>query len=319
MTTLDTPKTLHIRCGLDIQRNLQEAGFIGDFLEFSDPFCQGPVLDLPGLEWLSARSQFISQHYDMPLADVEQRQQLAYKRLSTAHQYEQVVLWFEHDNYDQLILAYVLTRLAAANLAERLQLICISDFPGIAHFTGLGQLSPEQLVYLYKQQRLEVSPAQYQDAKHTWHAFQQGEVAELNAIIKQGTPAIEPMAKALKRQLQELPWTDCGAGLTLQLVLQVLQDKGARTAGQLFHELNLVLEPLPHLGDLMFWALLKHQASEGLIQIQPSGSDWSQHLVSLPSMSQLQITNSWWVGPFDISRQDCPRWDPVSGQVVATG
>ena len=39
--------TLHIRCGSDIKSTLREAGFTGDFLEYSDALCQGPVLDEP--------------------------------------------------------------------------------------------------------------------------------------------------------------------------------------------------------------------------------------------------------------------------------
>ena len=40
--------TLHIRCGADIAPTLRQAGFLGDFLEYSDPLCQGPVLEGPG-------------------------------------------------------------------------------------------------------------------------------------------------------------------------------------------------------------------------------------------------------------------------------
>src|SRR5580658_4179509 len=43
----DTPATLHIRCGHDIQGALTRAGFVGAFHAFTDPFCQGPVLDAP--------------------------------------------------------------------------------------------------------------------------------------------------------------------------------------------------------------------------------------------------------------------------------
>ena len=46
--------TLHIRCGSDIRDTLRESGLAGDFLEYSDPVCQGPVPDVPDLaEWRS--------------------------------------------------------------------------------------------------------------------------------------------------------------------------------------------------------------------------------------------------------------------------
>src|SRR5262245_46126652 len=34
-------KTLHLRCGSDIRQTLRDAGFSGDFLEHSNPYCQG--------------------------------------------------------------------------------------------------------------------------------------------------------------------------------------------------------------------------------------------------------------------------------------
>lgn len=316
MTTLDTPNTLHIRCGSDIQRGLQAAGFIGDFLEFSDPFCQGPVGG--DGDWTARRNAFLSTHYEIPLADLQQRQTLAYKRLGSVSRYAHIVLWFEHDNYDQLILAYLLTRLADANLGTRLELICISVFAGIEPFIGLGQLSPDQLEQLYTEQRQVVSAAQYQEASKLWYAFEQGNLTELNRIIRQGTQALPFLAAALKRQMQELPWTDCGMGLTLQLTLQMLRDKGPCTCGQLFRELTLKLEPLPHLGDLMFWALLKQAAVQGLIEIAPSRTDWPMCMVSIATPTSATNIGSWWVGPFDINRTDCPRWDPVTGQIVVT-
>ncbi len=41
-------RTLHIRCGSDIQTALQEAGFRGDFYEHSYPYLIGPVREGPG-------------------------------------------------------------------------------------------------------------------------------------------------------------------------------------------------------------------------------------------------------------------------------
>ena len=51
--------TLHVRCGSDIGPGLKQAGFVGDFLEYSDPFCQGPVP--AGSGWLDQRADFLAQ------------------------------------------------------------------------------------------------------------------------------------------------------------------------------------------------------------------------------------------------------------------
>lgn len=56
-------KTLHIRCGSDIRKTLPAAGFIGDFLEYSNPYCQGPIVD--GADFLTCRAEFLSTSYGM--------------------------------------------------------------------------------------------------------------------------------------------------------------------------------------------------------------------------------------------------------------
>ncbi len=54
-------KTLHIRCGSDLMKPLKEVGFSGDFLEYSDALCQGPVLTDD--TWLTHRAAFLARGY----------------------------------------------------------------------------------------------------------------------------------------------------------------------------------------------------------------------------------------------------------------
>ena len=59
------------------------------------------------------------------------------------------MLWFEADLYDQLQLAQTLDRLGGLGVApERITLICIGEYLGIARFGGLGELRPDQLADL---------------------------------------------------------------------------------------------------------------------------------------------------------------------------
>ena len=102
--------TLHIRCGSDIQMSLPTAGLHGDFLEYSDPVCQGPLIK--GEQLLRARAEFLSHYVKLSgvsIENIEQQLQSAEDTLrECADNYQRVVLWFEHDIYDQLILARVL-------------------------------------------------------------------------------------------------------------------------------------------------------------------------------------------------------------------
>ena len=64
-------------------------------------------------------------------------------------EFEEVILWFEHDLFDQLGLVHHLAFFAGENVGNTcLSLICIGDYPGIKRFRGLGQLTPQQMVSL---------------------------------------------------------------------------------------------------------------------------------------------------------------------------
>src|SRR5262249_17997632 len=50
--------TLHVRCGSDIRRSLKDAGFVGDFLEVSDPLCMGPLVH--DADFVQVRARFLA-------------------------------------------------------------------------------------------------------------------------------------------------------------------------------------------------------------------------------------------------------------------
>jgi hypothetical protein len=105
MLDSDLPTT-HIRCGTDIREDLKRAGLRGSFLELSDPYCQGPV---PGDgDLLEIRAQFLASVYDIPLDVARGDLRRAESALAATIRQDRVVLWFEHDSFDQLILARIL-------------------------------------------------------------------------------------------------------------------------------------------------------------------------------------------------------------------
>src|SRR5215469_13025038 len=105
-------RTLHIRCGSDLKESLREAGFHGDYYEHSYPYLIGPVREGP--DCLRQRARFIVESYgaafDPPLEYEGQLRALEdnERALHDSADYERVVLWFEHDCYDQLTLIRLL-------------------------------------------------------------------------------------------------------------------------------------------------------------------------------------------------------------------
>lgn len=280
-------RTLHIRCGSDIQHSLKTAGFSGDFLEFSDPFCIGPLSAAEPEVLLRQRADFLAKAFDIAPADALARQQQSYRKLQQLDDYQRIVLWFEYDSYDQLILAYLLHRLHEIRPTARVELIAVDQIPGVQRFIGIGQLAPELLGWLWPRRKL-VKEALLELGTQAWRALSEPSPEHLLALIKSGTPELPMLGKALERHLQQLPGQQDGLGLTERLSLQVLQQQGPLTAGQVFRALMMEREPLPYLGDMMFWWLLQPllTGEAPLLQIEDHQPDWPQRILQLTARGE---------------------------------
>ncbi|SDE49548.1 DUF1835 domain-containing protein [Kordiimonas lacus] len=270
---MDSDKTLHIRCGSDIQAALEGAGISGAFLDFSDPFCQGPVLDLPQEKFLESRLNFITDAYGLDPAQALKKQRLRYARLANAAAFERVVLWFEHDSYDQLILMYLLKHFGALEERPALELVCVGDYPVEPRFIGLGQLAGDDLAKLYEA-RVQVTDGMLKLGAEVWTALTEGTPHSLVRIAQKGTPDVPLCAPAIMRHLKELPAKSSGLSLTEELTLKILATGNEMRAGDLFKALTHEHEPLPYLGDQMYWYDLKRLRDGGALTA--TGNDWPE-------------------------------------------
>jgi len=245
--------TLHIRCGSDIRQGLAEAGLKGDFLEFSDPVCRGlvPATDDPEA-FREARLDYVCGVLGLGRDEALAKLREGEEGLARLNGYERIVLWFEHDIYDQALLIRLLTELdRRPELHDRLEIVQTDRFPGVDRFIGLGQLSPDQLAALWPQ-RMPVTADQRTLAVRAWDAFRAPAPEALMEIVREADPALPFLSPALERHLQDLPWTRDGLTPTERLTLRAI-DEGAETAGRCFAALQRDLELQPFLGDTMYW------------------------------------------------------------------
>ncbi|MFN8574770.1 MAG: DUF1835 domain-containing protein [Gemmatimonadaceae bacterium] len=313
-------RTMHIRCGSDIADGLGHAGLRGEFLMYSDPMCMGPVPIGPNL--VETRAAFAARTFGMDEAELLAQLQHAEQRLADSVQAERVVLWFEHDSYDQLILARLLGYYQQRGRPRRLELVLIDHFPGVSHFIGLGELSDAALRMLWDDRR-EVSDATLQYGARVWQALRDPSPTTLWQTTNE-PGAVPQMARAVRRHLQELPWKGDGLSLTQRLALELLQEE-PQSARKLFGRLTSQREPLPFLGDSMFHAivdeLLRGKPSP-IHREGPEGSDRTTQTLNLTDSGQqlLRGERDWlscnpperWVGGVRISAaHGAWRWDPV--------
>ena len=328
----DSADMVHIRCGEDIRHSLKVAGFAGAFVEFSDPYCQGPVPRLDRAAFLDKRSKFIVSGYDRSLKDARDRLEAEYGAVDALGAGDRVTLWFEHDSYDQLILARLLAHFSRLEARPELQMICVGEVPGVRGFVGLGQLHPEVLLWLWENELKPVTDGQLALGAEVWNAVTDPDPTELVRIARDGTPALPLMAPALRRHLRELPSARTGLGLTQALSLSILAgaDGQKLTAGRIFQALMTRHEPLPFLGDLMFWHALKDlsASTEPVIAPDPETADlpWPKRAYALTEAGRRVLAGELdylsiagvprWIGGVEVRpREPAWRWDEEGGAV----
>jgi hypothetical protein len=323
--------TLHIRCGSDIKSSLSEAGFRGDFLEYSDALCQGPVMD--DASWLDRRATFLANSYGNGTG--QSREKIAAKLAraeadlqAAAARYDRIVLWFEHDSYDQLNLSRCLAQFAETP-PGRLEMVTLEHYPGAMRFIGLGQLPPEALGLLWNE-RQPVTRPQVLAGRTVWTLFRKADPTPLAALAASGIPDLPYLARAVRRHCQELPWTSDGLGLAERLILELLAER-PRTIGEVFRDLMQDLEPLPWLGDLMLQSLVEamKRAAQPVFTgvFESDDKRWHKERLTITSLGQAVLAGEvdWlslsppdrWLGGVSIRAElPCWRWDDRRGTTV---
>jgi hypothetical protein len=254
---------LHLRCGSDIRQSLLAAGFKGDFLEHSYPYAHGPIL--ADADHFEREAQFIIEfadpHMDLSFEQVLERRHKEERELAAStHLYERIVLWMEHDCFDQLVLARCLAHYAALDELPVLELVQTDRFPGTIRFIGLGQL-PEEGLRLLWERRQPISRAALDFASTVWKAASLDDPRPLAALMRRPCADLPYLAPAIRRLLQELPSVRAGLSFTERLILETLASTGeAMTVSQLFAVLTYERDPLPFATDFFLHTTIERLA-----------------------------------------------------------
>ena len=227
---------LHITNGESVTGTFRQVRFPGTYLAWNDVLHDGPVPQTGTLSELSdIRAQALAS---FGLGDPEKMRAGFATRdrtLQDFRKHQDVVLWFEHDLYDQLQLIQLLDWFEQQDLEGiNLDLVQIDSYPGVRPFYGLGQLSGPQLARLFPM-RKRVTHAQRSIATEAWHAFRAAEPTGLLAISQQQLPEMPFLAAALGRFLEEYPWTTDGLSRTERQALQAAA-AGKRKKQEIYFE-----------------------------------------------------------------------------------
>ena len=236
---------LHITNGDSTRIGLEQSGLPGIFQPWRDVLYDGPAPSrLPPDEFRRIRSEYLGS--GRAFGGVEEIER-GYAQEDAAvigwDTYDEMVLWFEHDLYDQLLLIRLLSFLPP-DVGRKVSLVC-SD-------TYLGPLKPEAFPSLF-QRRRPVSPQQVALGARAWHAFGADTPDPILEVLESDTSALPYLGAALHRFVEEYPSERDGLSRSERQLLQAVE-QGAATGSDAFVACSRVEEAI-FMGDLTFWGI----------------------------------------------------------------
>jgi hypothetical protein len=329
------PSPLHVTNGDSAGSTLRQTSLGGAVLPWQDVLHEGPVPRGPRRELLRARAAFLSGcgwgGRAAILASLERRDR---QLLDALRDRQHVVLWFEHDLYDQLQVLDVLALARTAAAAP--ELIVVGSFPGRPSFRGLGELTADQLETLWPS-RVTATPETIAAAASAWDALRNPEPSALAAHAQADMPQLPFLGPALRRLLEELPAPQDGLSGTERRVLQAVAAGATRPVAAFRAAQDQ--EAAPFIGDAWLFRtleglgcgearLVETQAGEPLPAAPPLGDAHAFAALSLRlTRTGEQVLErkadrvtllgaDRWVGGTHITPGTAWRWDPAAERLV---
>jgi hypothetical protein len=328
-------RTLHVTNGDVAAEGLRAsglagiAGIAGDVAVTADLLHEGPVPgNMPLERWRKVRARYLAESgyddYDSCLARLTRWDHT----LEAAGAYGEVVLWFEHDLFDQLLLIRTVDLLTQRDSgATELTLLSVGELPGVVPFYGLGQLSPPQLASLYPA-RTPVDTARKLLARDAWRAFRAPDPREIEAILRRDTTPLPHLAGALRRHLEDFPGVADGLARSERQILRAVE-RGAASFEQAFRATQ-AMEERVFLGDLSFHRLLRELAAppRPLLRLETAGGTSPRALRLALTRSGREVLagkDDWvrmrgidrWLGGVHLEGTESPwRWNPETERLA---
>jgi hypothetical protein len=238
---------VHVVNGDSVAQTLAQSHLSGAVIVWRDVLHEGRVPSGDPAAVRATRAAFLSEagfgSSDAILADLAAADAALIAALAAGRE---TVLWFEHDLHDQLQLIQILARIADCPGRASARLISIDSHPGHARFTGLGELSADELAGLWPQRR-PIEEDAFATATRVYDAFRRGDSGNLAAVARERHLALPSLPAALDRLLEESPWAGAELGRSERQILRAVA-AGAQTPAEVFRATQ-AMEEAPYAGD----------------------------------------------------------------------
>jgi hypothetical protein len=243
---------LHITNGEATRAPLERSGVPGRFYSWDDILHEGPTPLVSGDEWLRVRAKYLASAGYGDEADILATY-AGKDELERLDGEDEVVFWFEHDLYDQLLLIRHLWWIdtKGRGRAGRYSLVIGTDY--------LGMLEPKAFPSRFDR-RQPITEEQIALGSAAWRAFcgeDPGQLVAFSDLRPDGRSHVllPYLGRALHRLFEEFPSTANGLSRCERQILEVLAE-GNRSPEQTFIQASKREEDI-WLGDWSFWTIAK--------------------------------------------------------------
>jgi len=262
-------RIVHVCNGDSTADTLSLADLPGEIRVWADALDVGPVLPVGDAEHHKARGEFWAGREPEygNAADATKRIAEYDKQFDEAAGAEELILWYEHDLFDQLALVRLLARLAKRGLPQTLTIVSIDRHPDIPNFLGMGQLEATQLAELWPR-RTPLSRDAIDESVATWIALTANDPRGLPFLVKR-VKAMPFLGGAIERHLEEFPDPTSGLSRTERQTLAAIA-RGEGTGSALM-KASHAIDPRYPITDGLLFAILEDFGQCGFIEGAPSG------------------------------------------------
>jgi hypothetical protein len=314
---------LHVTNGDSAAERIRAAGVQGPILPWRDVLHDGPVpAGLPMHRLGAVRADFIASLGWAPAEEVRRSFAERDRTLAGSVDEDEVVLWFEHDLYDQLQLIQVLDWFAD-HPHPRLTLINPAEY--------LGHASAGRLAELFAA-REAVTRGQLALGRRAWEAFRAPDPRQLEAVAEERADDLPHLSRALFRLLEEYPVVGSGLARCEELILAAFAG-GTRTLADAYPASHHQVEKAVWLGDatwLWYVDRLARAARPLLAYEADADGDPADPMRRRASITDVGRDALWgavdavwingidrWIGGVHLSGRDVRwRWDPDAQRIV---
>jgi hypothetical protein len=319
-------------------------------LSWDDVLHDGPVPYRDTLEALSMiRAQFLASwstdFVELNAVEVERRFFERDAAIGRATEYDEIVLWFDHDLYDQLQLlqvGWVLQGLLSDGVMRSKSSVQFQGPEGrdqskpLVSFVSYGDhLDADDSVLMSAayQRRTVLSASNLERLDHLWRVFTSETPEPLGKELSGDFAPFGNLQSAMFRLCQEYPCIESRLTRSERQVLTVLSEIDSLRPGALFAACQ-GMEEAAYLGDWSFWRIVSRLASGSpflvgimgggqfvLPKTTPPGREFLDQKLHITDSGRAVFgrTAVWnrpdfWIGGVRLSDSNDWRWDEVENR-----